>query len=370
MSTRRDRGAERRVSKTERWLNLLAYLADRRYPVSRDSILTDVEDYRRGWLTNDDTAKESVRRKFERDTRELRELGIVIQPQRQKVQADHTEGEVEAYLLRPRDLYLPYLDLSTGPARAHEPYSLPRLRLKPEELSTLRRAAERVLALGSTSLSSSAASALRKLSFDLPGVAPGEGEAVLARPVGAAFEQVFAVLREGVERRRAIRCRYYTIGRDEERERVIEPYGLMFSWATWYCIARARDREAVRVFRIDRMRTAELLDDPGAAFTVPADFSVQQYLDRAPWELSDSPPVTVRVRFGFPQSRWIMAEGLGTVVEATDESAGAVLEFGVRTLDAFIRWLLPFGVQAEVLSPDDVRQRLATERARIRDIYR
>ena len=82
--------APRRVGKTERWLNLLAFLLDRRYPVSREQILSEVEDYRGDWLKGGDTARESVRRKFERDKRELRELGIVIQPERQKVTADHT----------------------------------------------------------------------------------------------------------------------------------------------------------------------------------------------------------------------------------------------------------------------------------------
>lgn len=227
-----------------------------------------------------------------------------------------------------------------------------------------------MLALGATPLAASAASALRKLSFDLPGIAPDDDEAVLTRPAGPAFEKVFGVLREGVERRTAVRCRYYTISRDEERERVIEPYGLMFTWSAWYCIAHARDREALRVFRLDRMREAELLSGVEAVFAIPTDFSVQRYLDRAPWELSDAAPVPVRVRFGFPHSRWIMAEGLGTVIEATDGSGGAVLEFGVRTLDPFIRWLLPFGAQVEVLSPPEVRERLGSERQRIRDRYR
>jgi predicted DNA-binding transcriptional regulator YafY len=360
----------RKVSKTERWLNLLAYLCDRRTPVTREQILSEVEDYRSGWITGNDTARESVRRKFERDKRELRELGVVIEPERQKVTADHTAVEVEAYLLRPRDLYLPYLDLTSGPRAPDQPYFLPHLALKPEEFTILRRAAERVLALGATSLGASATSALRKLSFDLPGVLPTDDEVALAQPVNAGFERVFATLREGVEHRTAVRCRYYAINRDEQNERIIEPYGLMLSWGTWYCIARARDRDALRVFRVDRMRTADLMDGDAAGFGVPGDFSVQSYLDRAPWELSDRPAVSVRVRVGFPHSRWIMADGLGRVVEPVDEAGGAVLDFGVRAADAFVRWLLPFGDQVEILGPPEMAARLATERERVRAVYR
>ena len=360
----------RRVSKTERWLNLLAYLLDKRYPVTREQILSEVEDYRTDWLKNTPTARESLRRKFERDKRELRELGVTLSPEGRKVAAAHTDMEVEAYLLRPRDLYLPYLELSAAGAPPVRSYPIPSIALKAEGLAILRRAAERILALGAGPLGAPAASALRKLSFDLPVVGAGEGEVVLTQPVAGQMAQVFSVLREGVERRVAVRCRYYAIRRDAEDEREIEPYGLMLSWGHWYCIARARDRNALRVFRLDRMRSAELSSAPDARFEVPPEFSVQQYLDRAPWELSDAAAVPVRVRIGFPHARWTLSEGLGRVVSAVEPDGGALFEFDVRAPEAFIRWLLPFGAQAEILSPPELATRLAAERARVRALYR
>ncbi len=359
----------RRVSKTERWLNLLAYLLDKRYPVTREQILSEVEDYRTDWLSGTKASRESLRRKFERDKRELRELGVVIAPEHRKVTAGHTDQEVEAYLLRPRDLYLPYLELSAAATPPVRSYPIPSIALEPEDLAVLRRAAERVLALGATPLGAPAASALRKLSFDLPVVAATDGEVVVSQPVGGEFEQVFQVLREGVEQRRPVRCRYYAIRRDAEDERVIEPYGLMLTWGHWYCIARARERDALRVFRLDRMRSAELEAGDATRFEIPPDFSVQAYLDRAPWELSDAPAVTARVRIGFPHARWTLSEGLGRVVSAVEADGGAIFEFDVRAPDAFIRWLLPFGAQAEILHPDGLATRLADERARVRALY-
>jgi predicted DNA-binding transcriptional regulator YafY len=35
-----------------------------------------------------------------------------------------------------------------------------------------------------------------------------------------------------------------------------------------------------------------------------------------------------------------------------------------------VRWLLPFGAQVEVLDPADIRDKLATERDRLRALYR
>lgn len=364
---KRASGTGRKVGKTERWLNLLAYLCDRRYPVSREQILSEVDDYRDGWLKGSETERESVRRKFERDKSELRELGVVIEP-RGTVEVDHTDGEVEAYQLRPRDLYLPYLELANRSAARVQGYHLPSATLKHEEFAVLRRAAERVLSLGTSPLGPSAASALRKLAFDLPGVVPGDEEVALLPAASPAFDAAFAVLREGLEGRRPVRCSYYAISRDQEEERVIHPYGLMLSWGIWYCIAFAVERNALRVYRIDRMRSAAVLNG-APRFVIPPTFRVESYLDRAPWELSDQPPVAVRIRLGFPHARWVMAEGLGDVIEAVDESGGAVLGFAVRQVDAFVRWLLPFGSQVQVLDPLVVAERLQVERDRLRALY-
>ena len=366
------RGASRgaTVGKAERWLNLLAFLLDRRYPVTREEILSQVEDYKRDWVGGTDTTRESVRRKFERDKSELRTLGVVIEPDRTRIEAGHADQEVEAYRLRPRDFYLPYVQILTeSRPRTTAPYQLPTVSLSLDELSILRRAAQRVLALGPTPLGPSAASALRKLSFDLPGLTAGD-DATITAPVEPGFESVFDTLRTAVERRVAVRCRYYAINRDQEEERVIEPYGLMLTWGHWYCVGRARERDALRVFRLNRMRTVALLSGEGASFEVPPQFRLSDYLNRAPWELSDAPPEQVRVRLAFPHSRWTIAEGLGRVVESMDSAGGAVLEFDVRSRDPFVRWLLPFGHQAEVLTPADLRDQVVQQRERIAALYR
>jgi predicted DNA-binding transcriptional regulator YafY len=47
-----------------------------------------------------------------------------------------------------------------------------------------------------------------------------------------------------------------------------------------------------------------------------------------------------------------------------------VLEFGVRIPETFIRWLLPFGTQAEIIEPAELAARLADERRRVRELYR
>ena len=362
------------MTKTERWLNLLAFLLARHYPAPREEILSEVSDYKEDWVNGDARTRESVRRKFERDKKELKALGVVLEPLKEKVLANHAGQEVEAYQLKPRDFYLPYLTAS-GKKRWEPGYFLNEIALGSNDLPILRRAAERVAALTDTPLGAAARSAVRKIEFDIPELHVGPEEK--AFNAAGDIEAQFSTLRAAVEQRQAVRCRYYSIRRDVEAERVIEPYGLMLSWGHWYCVARSPSPERrggqgerTKVFRLDRLKDVSIVEGTQGEFTVPKGFRIASYLNRAPWELSDEKPVTVRVRINFPQSRWVIGERLGKVVKAVTDDAGTEFEFEVRSVDPFIRWLLPLGQQVEVLSPPSVKQSLEEARALLRAVYR
>jgi len=117
------------------------------------------------------------------------------------------------------------------------------------------------------------------------------------------------------------------------------------------------------------MKDATLLEGDDAEFAVPRAFKIGAYLDRAPWELSEDKPVTVRVFIAFPQSRWVMGEGLGKVIKSVTEDGGSEFEFEVRSAEAFVRWLLPLGGQVEVLSPLSIKKQLEAVRAELRRLY-
>ena len=358
-------------AKVTRWLDLLAYLLQHRYPVTREQIFASIPGYAGGEAG--ETALETIRRKFERDKDELRELGIVLQT----VDIPGAEGDEPAtgYRLVPRDFYLPYFELVESADRmaaterpAEKPYPLRKVPLTKDDLRRLDEATQRIASHTSSPLAAAAASARRKLGFDLP-LSLDRIESVLTRPLGAEGQEALAVLQRAVASHTAVRCRYFSIGRDAHEQRDIEPYGLFFSWSRWYCVARARDRDALRVFRVDRMSQAAALAGKGSEFEVPADFSIRSYLGRAPWELSEQPATPVRVRFAFPESRWVLSRGTGKAIEAVLDDGGALIEFGVRDRHPFLRWLLTFGRRAEVVVPDEVVRELGALRRKVSELY-
>ena len=166
--------------KAARWLDLIAYLLQHRFAVTRDQIFEHVTDYREASETG--TAEETVRRKFERVKDELRTLGVEIQT----VQLQGTPGDEDAvgYRLSSGDFYLPYLELAEAETTAPRPYrGLANIAVSKPDLALLDRATRRLSGLVGFPLAAAAASARRKLQFDLP-LPVHAVEQVLSRPPG------------------------------------------------------------------------------------------------------------------------------------------------------------------------------------------
>jgi proteasome accessory factor C len=70
------------------------------------------------------------------------------------------------------------------------------------------------------------------------------------------------VLQRAIEQARAVELRYYTATRDESTERIVDPMRLFDSDGHSYLEAWCRRAEGMRVFRLDRMERATVLDEP------------------------------------------------------------------------------------------------------------
>ena len=343
--------------KTSRWLDLVAYLLGRYYGATREEIFRDVTSY--------EGKAESKRRMFERDKVELRSLGIDIE----KVDNPAAAGsdEFSKYRLKPRKAYLPYLHLHNE-ASGTPPYrDLERIVLSRDDLEVLDRATRALSEQHNTPFAEPAASARRKLAFDLP-FASSAIERLLALPVPENARQALTVLQEAVINSVAISCRYYTMSRQVEAERQLEPLGLLFQWGRWYCIARARDRGEPRMFRVDRMKDAKKLPGKDAHFNVPGDFDIRAFAGRTPWEFGSGTTTRALVRFAFPEARSVINQDVGTFVRE-DADRAAVIAFDLRDEEPFLRWLLSFGRRAEVMEPERLAGQLNELRADVAALY-
>lgn len=79
--------------------------------------------------------------------------------------------------------------------------------------------------------------------------------------VHTANETVGAALTQAVRQDRLLEIEYWTESRGKISSRIIEPHMLMNSRDAWYLVAYCRRAKEQRTFRLDRIRSARLLDE-------------------------------------------------------------------------------------------------------------
>jgi proteasome accessory factor C len=135
-------------------------------------------------------------------------------------------------------------------------------------------------------------------------------------------------------------------------ERRVRPYALVRADANVYLVAHCERAEALRVFRLDRVATAALT---GEAFTVPADFRVEQVLQSGRvFQHDDDRTPTLRIRYSPRVARWI-AEREGVPCDA---DGGLEVAYPLADDGWAVRHVLQYGPDAVIVAPDAVRARV------------
>jgi proteasome accessory factor C len=185
------------------------------------------------------------------------------------------------------------------------------------------------------------------------GIDPGHDQ---VSPDDGALRRTLA---DAVDRQRQLRLTYFVPSRDEESERTVDPRGLVTAHGFTYLDAWCHSAEAPRLFRLDRIHQAELLDS--AVETPP----------EAPRDLADglftTADDTTRVTLHLtPAARWVVE--YYPVEEVRPQADGSV---EVDLLVADERWLqrllLRLAPHARVVSPPGPTQ---TFTAAVHDVLR
>jgi predicted DNA-binding transcriptional regulator YafY len=174
----------------------------------------------------------------------------------------------------------------------------------------------------------------------------------LARMDYRPWEPVIHTLRQCIGDRRRTRLLYRGFLRQEDIDRVVEPYALTFRWGLWYLVGFCHLRQAMRTFRVDRIQQVTALED---RFTLPRDFSVREYLAQS---MRFEPAYTVVVHLQASVAPDVR-EWHGHWMDITDHADGSITaRFGVAGLDWAAGWVLRQGSAARVLEPPELVERV------------
>ncbi len=171
-------------------------------------------------------------------------------------------------------------------------------------------------------------------------------------------------LESAVARRKRVRFDYYSISRDETTAREVEPYALSLLDGTWYVTGRDTRREAVRQFRLSRIRGGISFSTNKDAndFEAPNDFERRTAGPRAPWQLGE-PHATARIR--VPPETLAAAGRRFPGATSSEDDGRPVLSTRFSGERQLAGWVLSLGGGARVLEPPSLVDRVRTGLERI-----
>lgn len=168
-------------------------------------------------------------------------------------------------------------------------------------------------------------------------------------------------LRDAADRQRQVRLTYFVPSRDEVSQRTVDPRGVVTAHGFRYLDAWCHSAEAPRLFRLDRIQSADVLDLAiETAPEPPRDLSDGLFA-----RASDAAPVTLHLG---PQARWIVE--YYPVEEVRQLPRG---ELEVDLLIADERWLerllLRLAPHARVVSPAATQDSVVRAARTALDLY-
>ncbi|HEY6606400.1 MAG TPA: WYL domain-containing protein [Gaiellaceae bacterium] len=324
------------TDKLIRQLSLVAYLMAERRAVTARDVKSNVEGY-------SEMSDEAFARRFYSDRAELVALGVPLQSQR-----DEFTGE-ELYTLRSENYFLEKLELDDDELAALQT-ALYLLEGKFAYAEPLRLALQN-LALG-------------RPGFDEPATETAVRVEVLDPDYSPEMPGRLGKLEGAISKQRTIKFPYYSISRNRQSERTVNPYGLLSDNGSWYLIGQDLDRKDIRTFRVSRIRgDIRFATRRERDFRIPADFDIDEYRGRPPWQIGDIVG-EARVELAGDTAWWVdraygNAGRLEDDVFVTDYSSAPQLA----------AWILRQDGRAIPLEPDELRREVAQALRTVRDLH-
>ncbi|TMK97601.1 MAG: WYL domain-containing protein [Actinobacteria bacterium] len=322
------------TEKLIRQLSLISYLMAERRPVTALEIRRDVEGY-------SGMNEDAFARRFYADRSELESLRIELTVERP------TDGaaEQESYSLRPENFHLPPIAFTD------------------KELAALQTALS--LLDGEFAYAEPLRLALQQITWGRPSPLAGPEQSSVALGITASaggheLSARLAKVETAIFRHKTILFDYYTMERDQVGKRRVDPYHLLFRGGQFYLLGYSHEREAIRVFRLSRMRgKVSYATKAEHDFRRPAGFDPRAYASRADWQLGEergAAEILIGERIAWQVERHFGR--YGEVREPQDGEQGGggdrIFRTPYSSARTIVSWVLGLGANARLLGPAEL----------------
>ncbi len=267
---------------------------------------------------------------------------------------------------------LQYNNNDKGYYYEEDSFNLPLTYLSSDELTSLLLVKKMLQDTGGPFIKNELASIVKKISGIL------EKHAAISESIDRAFsfelikqlpveDKVFKSVLWACLQRKQLDFTYYSPGRDEYNNRVVDPYHALNYMGTFYVIAYCNLRKKLRSFVLGRISNLKVLD---STFTVKKDFNIKKYLQSSFGIYKGKPREVVTLRFSPRKARWIKGQHWHRDQKTrTLEDGSLELSFPVASFLEIEMEVLRHGADVEVVSPKSFRERIKSTVSQILEIY-
>jgi predicted DNA-binding transcriptional regulator YafY len=196
------------------------------------------------------------------------------------------------------------------------------------------------------------------------------GYAVVSEPISVTTNSILRPTLEMIQRamssNRKLRYIYWSSASDRAEEVIAAPYDVRHDGPNWFLLAQP-DRAEARVYRIVRMRGLEILPD---RFRYPRRFSADSFFARAmEAHGKQDEEIRVKIRFSTSVADVVLGSRSQQFAAIDQEADGSVIcTLLVSSTREIVWWILSFGIDAEVIEPQSLRDeccKIATTMAQL-----
>ncbi|MGI5912971.1 MAG: helix-turn-helix transcriptional regulator [Syntrophomonadaceae bacterium] len=155
----------------------------------------------------------------------------------------------------------------------------------------------------------------------------------------------------------------------EVSERVVYPLGLVYKRSVWYMVAWDPGRDDFRTFRADQIINIGV--NERKQFSYPEGFIISEYIGDSWGVFCDDPVQVIRLRFSPAVAyrvKKLLYHPSQKVIQ--EDREGLVVEFKVCGFKELLNWVLQWGPEVEVLTPEKLRQQVMERAQQVLELYR
>lgn len=247
---------------------------------------------------------------------------------------------------------------------------IPARTFSPTELMALVMSRHLLKPLDGTQVQASLDSALKKAAAALPQAGRDLADQVQGVfAVGLGPHKTYRHYRETIDRltqaitkKITIQMRYDSASRGRLTRREVDPYRLWYASGGLYLVGYCHLRKEVRLFAVERIKTASLTDHP---YQLPIGFDLEQYVEDA-LTVMRGPRMEVELLFEKGTAAWVK-DRIWHPSQTTKRLKGGQLRMTLTIADTreLLGWVLSFGSGVQVVRPDSLRAAVKQEAGRI-----